>query len=268
MSKRNVENTIIQLLGNGSLEKQILIDRVVKQSHVTIQAVYKNLRKLTVRDSITIHKKSVSLTLLHIERELQYWETVSGVYHTRPLASHFLGLREGDSLSLRFKNLNELDTYWVHAFLLLERQLPKNFPTYSVIPHDWFYYGRRETDVFWTQKQKRKQRLIVTHPDKIDMLALRERRKQGYEMTPSVNPLHQEEHEYFTVVSDWVFKVTIDKKLHADLLRITQQARALENIDQVSLQKLLSKRGQNTMKIYKSKKRADVIIKKVQKYFE
>ena len=268
MKSISVEKALLLALGNGSVEKSVLLEQVRQTCGVTVHAVYKALRQLVSLDVVTIHKNSVSMTLLHIEKELAHWEQVSAIYNTRPLSGHFLGLQEGESLNLRFKTLNELDAYWVHAFILLERNLPDNLPTYSVIPHDWFYYGRRETDIFWTKRQRRKQRLVITHPLDVDMLSLRERKKQGYEMTPNVNPFLQEEHEYYTLAGDWIFKVSIDKKAHQRLIEIVKKAKKLADINQTQLQKLLSQKGINTMKIYRNKRRAETMSSKVKKYFE
>lgn len=265
---KSVRQTIIEILAKGSTRKALLIKQVTKACTVSPQAVYRTLRELAASDVLTIHQASVSLTLMYIETELQKWEDVSVTYNARPLTSHFLGLQEGESLTLRFKTLNELDAYWVHAFFLLERKLTEDLISYSVIPHDWFYYGRRETDIFWTEKQKRKSRLVITHPYEVDMRVLRARRQAGYGMTPGVNPFSQEEWEYYTLIEDWIFKVTLDRKLHAELVTIAKEVKSIEEIDQLQLQQLLSKNGVNTMKIYRNKKRAEVMTNKVKKYFE
>lgn len=265
---KSVKQTIIETLARGPIDKALLIDKVTQSCGVSAQAVYKTLRELARSDVLTIHRSSVSLTIMYIETELQKWEDVSMTYNARPLTSHFLGLQEGESLTLRFKTLNELDAYWVHAFFLLERKLPEDLISYSVIPHDWFYYGRRETDIFWTEKQKRKSRLVITHPYEVDMRVLRARRQAGYGITPGVNPFTQEEWEYYTLIEDWIFKVTIDKKLHAELVKIAKDVTSIEEIDQFQLQQLLSKIGVNTMKIYRNKKRAEAMTNKVKKYFE
>jgi hypothetical protein len=263
-----VEKTIIKNLSHGAVEKSKLIIAVTESRDVTVQAVYRTLRELAGLDVLTIHKNSVSLTIMYIETELQRWGQIAEAYNTRPLSDHFLGLREGEMMELRFNTLNELDTYWVHAFLLLERRLLTSLPTYSIIPHDWFYYGRREADIFWTEKQRHKQRLIITHPSAVDMCALRARRKAGYEMTAGVNPFKQEENEYYTLVDDWILKVTLDARLHEQLVEISENAAQLSDIDQIRLQGVLIRKGSNSMKIYRRRKRAYTMTSKVKKYFE
>jgi hypothetical protein len=268
MKKISVEDRIVQKLSKGALEKNKLIKGVQKASECTVQAVYKELRKLLGESAITIHKDSVSLTLLYIEKELARWEETSRAYNTRHLSHHFLDLREGESLSLKFKNFNELDAYWVHAFILLEKELPENFPTYSVTPHDWFYYGRRETDIFWTKKQRRLQRLVVTHPTQIDREVVRHRIKAGFEITPGKNPLKQEEYEYYTILGDWIFKILLDKKINLELVEFIKNTKSLEDLDSFAIQKILSKKGVSSMKISRNKKLAERMTQKLKKYFE
>jgi hypothetical protein len=178
MRKTTLEEKIVILLEKGSQEKEFILTEL-KKNNVSVQGIYKAIRVLRKREIVTVHGKNISLSLWWIDKELERLNRMARMYQSAARTSSFLDLRPGEYVKLRFRTLRELELYWTQAFLLIEEELPISFPTYSIAPHDWFYYLRPDSDDLWLHRQKsRLQRLVITHPLALDRSVMQVRNKQ------------------------------------------------------------------------------------------
>lgn len=263
-----VKQNIIKKLQKGVTDKQLLIESVATECKVTIQAVYKELRKLRLEDIVIDKDKRLSLTLWYINQQLKMWQNVSHLYDQTFDVSQVFNIQRGKRLSFTFNSLVELDAFWTQSYLFLERIIPETIPTYACIPHDWFFYSRPASDERWTNAQSRTQRLIITHPTKLDFAVLKHRRKLGYQFTPDENPLKQTENTYYTLIGDWIFEVELDKKVGKLLNTFVSNTDSLESLSQTTLNELLSTQGTFTLKVHHAPKKATLFTKKLAKYFD
>ncbi|MFZ1627238.1 MAG: hypothetical protein WAT81_05570 [Candidatus Moraniibacteriota bacterium] len=267
MPERTLEEKIITLLEKGSREKaSILIE--LQKNDVSAQGVYKALRALKEKEVITLHAKSVSLSLWWIDKELGRLNRMARMYQSVARTSAFLDLRPGEYVKLRFRTLRELELYWTQAFLLIEEELPTSFPTYSIAPHDWFYYARPETDALWLRRQKsRLQRLVITHPLPVDRSVLRVRTKQKMEVLFDENPLKQDEEDYKNVIGKFIFEVKIDTKVNSSFVSWMREHPIVAKQDMSEVDSFLDMRGMFTLKISNAPKKAQKITSKLERYF-
>ncbi len=257
--KKQTESVILEILAAGPVAKEVLLKEAQEHSGASLQAVYRALRKLMSQDVLLEKAGQVKLSLVFIESEVARVNALSNVYGALSRPYSFTTLREGESLTLRFRTLQELDLYWTESFLYLEKSIPSEYPVYSVIPHDWFNLFRPQTDALWVGKQKRVQRMVITHPLAIDKTEGKKHIASGYEILFDKNPLHQEEWEYKNILRDWIFEASLDKKVNETLVEnLTSQ-----NIDP----QLPSQRGRFALKIIRSQKKASTALQKIEKYF-
>ena len=264
----SVRESIIKELQGGVKGKGEVIERVKEKEKVTLQAVYKEIRKL-VKDEVIIDKqKKLSLTLTYIDREHKTWQRVLDHYTHRVSFEDFLQLPKGKSVSFTFFSIVDLDVFWTQAFIILERILPETTSTYSIVPHDWFSYARPATDDTWTEKHTRTQRLMITHPAEVDWQVARVRRGQGYEFTGGENPLKLKETEYCTIVSDWIFEVEFDKDVGKILNEYIWSLKSTAEIDGEKVDTIMSEKGIFKLKLSNNPKRARELSDRVKKYFQ
>ncbi len=212
MNKNFVADTILSILENGPVLKKDLIDIVTESKNVTLQAVYKELRKLIENEVILSHGGYLSLNLMYISKEYSKWSSILNTYEGgKDLKSHFLDLKEGEYINLKFKTLSDLDNYWVHASLILDNLIVPKISSYSIIPHDWFFYGRPETDIFWTKSQKEKMKILINGKYPLDKEVAHRRIKAGYKISFGINPLNQKNNVYYTLINGYVLKITLDQ---------------------------------------------------------
>lgn len=263
-----IREEIIKNLQNGIVDKQLLINNVIVKCNVTIQAVYKELRRLKLEDIVIDKDTRLSLTLWYINQQFERWKHTSNLYNQTIDVSDIFNLKTGRRLSFTFNTLAELDAFWTQSYLFLERIIPRIIPTYACIPHDWFFYSRPLSDERWTNAQSRIQRLVITHPTKLDFLVLKHRRKQGYQFTPDKNPLKQPETIYYTLIGDWIFEAELDNKIGNTLNNLILNTTKIEEIDKVAFNKLMLKRGKFKLRINNNPTKARLLTKRLAKYFD
>lgn len=264
----SVRDSIIKELQSGVKGKATVIDSVMESEKVTVQAVYKELRKL-VSDEVVIDKqKKLSLTLTYIEHQNKEWKRVLDKYTHQISFDDFLQLPKGKSHSFTFSNIIDLDLFWTQAFIILERILPEEIPRYSIVAHDWFSYARPTTDDIWINDRTRSLRMVLTHPAEIDWQIARLRRTQGYEFTGGENPLKLTEAEYITLVSDWVFEVEFDKKVAKELNEYIWSLKKVEEVSPIKMDELMKMKGTFKLKLSNNPRKAKEMSGKVKKYFE
>jgi hypothetical protein len=264
----SVKESIITELKQGVRKKAEVIACVQNKETVTIQAVYKELRRLEAEEVVLDANKTLSLTLSYVKGEYAASRHVLEAYTHNISFDDILQITKGKSQTFTFSSLVDLDLFWTQAFILLERILPENSTTYSIIPHDWFYYARPHSDEVWTQSKTKDQRLIITHPAEIDWKVARIRREQGYLFTGDVNPLKQSECQYRTIVSDWIFEVEFDARVAT---RLNQYVSSLKNLPEVNenlMKEIVQMKGDFKIKLSNNPQKARELTKKVTKYFE
>lgn len=264
----SVRDSIIKELQAGPRPKGAVIDRVMEGEKVTVQAVYKELRKLVADEVVIDKQKKLSLTLTYIEHEQKLWRQVLDRYTHQVSFDDFLQLPKGKSLSFTFSTIINLDLFWTQAFIMLERILPVEIPRYSIVAHDWFSYARPTTDNIWINDRTRSLRMVLTHPAEIDWQIARLRRKQGYEFTGGENPLKLTEAEYITLVSDWVFEVEFDKTVAKELNKYIRSLKKITDVDSIKMDKLMKMKGTFKLKLSNNPKKAKEMAGRVKKYFE
>lgn len=268
MTKKSVSETIISLLEKGSVTRKTIIETVKKQNNVTMQAVYKEIKALLSSGCVLSHKNALSLNLLYISKQYDRWSSVLNHYEGgQSLKNHFLDLQEGEHITLKFHSLNDLDAYWVHAFLILHNHDTSKRPSFSIVPHDWFSYGRRETDIFWVKSQKDKIRIIINGSTRLDKDIASMRIKAGHKVNVGINPLKQKTNIYYSLIDGYVFKVTLDKKIQKNLSDFIAQTKDFESVNYSEIHDIIDTRCSCIMKISKDQSKFLKMSGKCGKYF-
>lgn len=269
-----LENEILAFLEEGSRRTTAIIEKLVPACRASRQGIYKSLRKLKREEKVTVHKKMVSLSLVWLGQELSRLSKVANLYQSPGRGNFFLALNQGEQVSFRFKSLQELDLFWVQAFLQIIPNLQKAEPIYTIIPHDWFSYARPATDTAWTTAAERglhPQRMVITHPALLDkkVLSYRQRGKHQPETCLGKNPYHQNERIYNNFAGPWIFEVELDARI-ADALNVwikRQQMLPLSTEEGKELQRILRLSGKHRLKISHAPKRSEKLQKKIEKLF-
>lgn len=266
---------IIEHLLPGPQLMGALTEALSLNKKVTVQAVYKVLRQLRMEEVIIVHKHHVSLSHVWLLKEQEKFQFASDAYAHAPLIER---LQKGEvtKASFSFKTLNEIDLFWTYTYIQIGEHVPSHIPTYSIQPHDWYYYARLDTDAYWVKKHTESGRLsrtLLTHSTELDRLVTRERKKKVGELfqyTLGENPLGQSNDRYYNLLGEYIFTVTLDphiaEKLEALIeseKRIPLSAKGLVTMSEIGIQKGIFK-----YTIERSSNRAKEMERKIKKYFE
>lgn len=267
--KQKLGELLIALLRSGPLKKADLIRAAADKTKATSQATYKALRLLRDKEIITMQRKTVSLSLIWLDDQLNTFKQAIEEYLTKARIETFLGLRPGGSVTFKFRTLRELDIFWVHTFLLTESQIPSDVPMYAIIPHDWFSYVRPSTDRVWARRLSggRHQGIVVTHALPFDKRVSQERMAKGLEFMFNKNPLKLDERTYINVIHHWVFQATLDEKVNEFLVAWMRNHQEAAKNDRRQLDLLCDLPGAYRLKITHSSRLAEKLTKKIAKYF-
>lgn len=270
-----LEDQILRFLEKGPQRTTAIIEELVPLCQVTRQGIYKALRKLRREETVTVHKKIVSLSLVWLDQELTRLLQVASLYQSPGRGNFFLALRPGEHITFRFRTLQELDLFWTQAFLQIIPSLQKKEPVYSVIPHDWFSYARPATDTAWVKAVERglhPQRMVLTHPTLLDKKVFEYRhrlKRQPMETCFGKNPYRQDERDYYNLAGPWILQARLDEGIVHSLNSWIRRQKTLPLSLEVKkeMEAILSLPGKHRLKISHAPKQSAKLQKKVEKYF-
>lgn len=271
--KKGVQSYIINSLQGGESITSGLVQRTSSACNVSPQAVYKILANLRDSETTTVSKQKTSLSLLYIEKEMERWQFAHRIAAS---GAELLKILNKGKTVYSFNNLRELDLFWTHCFTILSATVPNNIPRYMLTPHDFFLYARPETDSFWIEKNVTEEhisRLIVPYALPLDKEVIRERRNSSgtkFEFLVGKNPLQQKEHIYHNLLGDYIFTGSLDKEISKQIVEYIKQSvhipRSKKELGPI--QKYIETKGLFTLTIERNIGKANMMEKKLRKYFE
>lgn len=273
--EKTLSSAIKEKLTTGTKSVGALVEVIAKEEQVTIQGVYKALRFLKSQGMVTIHNKQASLSLVWLDKEQQRLQRATQLYLAEQHLVESL-IEKRAKAKFTFHSMRDLDHFWVQSFTILSNDLDVKEYSYSIQPHDWYYYSDLDSDAFWInnhKNRKRISRIVLTHASGLDYVVVRQRKAELgslFEFTLNENPLKQKSHEYYNVIGPYVFKAVFDqsnvKALNAFIA--TRSRLPLEKSEKEHLRKIVEKDGAYKLQIEYSPKKAAAIRTSVSKYFD
>lgn len=270
-----LENKIIESLLPGPQNTVDLVALISEELQITARAVYKALTKLKKLEIIIVHNHRISLSLVWIEKQKSRFTFADYAYRKSRELSESL-VKDKTKISFQFRNYVETDLFWAHVYTILFEKMTTNSSHNFIVPHDFFFYGRNETDAYWIKsffKKTVKTRFVITHPLSGDTIVVASRRKDLKGIASymvKANPLHQESNVYYALTGDYIFKavfdVEVNKKLESFVGKIAKLPLTVGEEKEVG--SILEMDGKFTLTIERNRAKATRMEKKLTKYFE
>ncbi len=146
---RGIAELIVVALRKGPLTVDALAEYVAKKyQKVTIQGMYKALRKLRAERIVILHKKKAVLDRTWIQKLERFVLVTEHAYKTPSGDSgHFLQMADGDRITYSFKDPLQVDIFNNHILYILFDALPNVDRWFAYAPHHWFMLARREEEI-------------------------------------------------------------------------------------------------------------------------
>ncbi|MFO0743742.1 MAG: hypothetical protein U0469_01680 [Candidatus Paceibacterota bacterium] len=269
---KSIEELVLEFLQKGSISSVNLIKEISKErKSSTKQGVYRVLRKLAKEEKIIIHNKNVSLNLHYIKKMNNFYNLAQ--YYYLPQISNynnFLGLVEKEKIIYKFKDLNQLDSFWTHVFYMLNEIIDSKNPIYFYNPHNWFTYVRKDTDegvIHSTKNKSRQIFLTVSHDDYLDRKAKNILGNEYYQFNIDTKFSIKKDNYYVCVIGDYITEIYIDKNITKEIDKFFIEAKDFRDTEKNILEKIISQRSNNKLIISRSKKKAEELKKILGKDF-
>jgi hypothetical protein len=275
MRRAMIEQAVVDRLYSGTWPMVGLVEEVAMSSSVTVQAVYKAIRKLRSEEVVIIHNKQIALSGVWIGKEKGKLEFAEQAYRSAVELQELINSNTG-RFKCVFKTLGEIDLYWTHAYFQLAEQVDPSVPTYSIQPHDWYPYVRPETDTYWIKTHHeagRLSRTLLTHPGALDRIVMRQRKQELgnlFEFTLGENPLQQNSDTYFSLINPYIITARFDPMVATalDSFVNSHNKLPLSASAEQDIRTIIQTKGKFNLTIEKSGVKANRMEQKVRKYFE
>jgi hypothetical protein len=255
---KGIEEFIIEeLTREEATAKKLLQRHTLLFKPVTLQAVYKALKKLTDEAVLLKHKNKYSLDNVW-RRQL--------ILLLQPVET-FPELHPNESITYSFKSLPQLDAYWKH---IQEGSTKDIQTTYFFCPHQywWFVPGRRDSEIqFYKQfeENKRNAVLLLGGSTAVDK-QLRSLISNPYVQvhTETHNTLHIE--DTITVKNDIIISTRLPKSVSTKIQHVFSKNLPMEETENL-LRGIFSRKIAVKIRIERNAKKAEKLTKQIGKYF-
>ncbi|MFA6414445.1 MAG: hypothetical protein WC217_03215 [Candidatus Paceibacterota bacterium] len=247
----------LNLAARNLTAKELLKTHYLSRGIVTLQAVYKALKKLVGQGIVLKYKDTYSLN--------NVWKR--DVISLLEQGETFPQLNPGESITYSFKSLSQLDAYWKH---IQESSLGEIAVTYFYCPHQywWFVPGRRESEIhFYKQfaEEKRQAVLLLGGTTAVD------KQMRDIIANPYVQ-VHTEVERSFragdnlTVKNDIIIRTRLPLAISTRINEVFERNLSMQETEE-QLSKLFSKRISVKIQIEKNAKKAEKLTRQIGKYF-
>jgi hypothetical protein len=266
-SKPKIAEIIIDLLGEGSINTLVLLERVRTKTPVTKQGFYRALRELIEEEVVTKNNQTVLLSPLWVNKVQGFVDKISDT-SLRKESEPLLHLVEGDTMVFRFKSITDLYLLWIHYFQILSQKMEGSVVFFN--SHNFWALARSdiENDFYqWIKDSKKETYCVIGYDTPLDKATSRYLQTDygisiAFEEKPSVK-----ETIYPTVFGDYIVSTILDATTVNAIDDLYKKYTKWEPSVQTELEEIISRMRRSKVVIERNKKKAEQLRKRLMKYF-
>lgn len=259
-TKKTLNDHITEaLLGKPLSVHEIQAYLIIKNTHVTVQGIYKALRELISEDVIVKHQKTYAVSTIWRDKINQLTSTRDYSFKLSP----------NEKVSYTFNKLEYIDAFWKHSLNDLDKEVG-DCPTFDFCPHNFWLFvpGRYESEIEYVTSFLIKKMYffsIIGGTTKYDQ----ERKK---EYTHEYHKIHLDtsidfnRRDHITVMGPYIITIRISLNLAKQTDELYDSKLDQESF-QNSLRKAFKKPGTILMTIEHKQQKAKKLRKRIAKDF-
>jgi hypothetical protein len=257
---KTAEDSIIGFLLHKELSVKVISNLLLTESKdITIQAIYKTLRKL-VADEIVIKRSNK----YYISEE---WR--NRIIEEFQESKNKLNLAEGESIKFNLSSLVHLDQHWKNIVLPLQKANP-NFPVFFYNPHEiWIHLSesRKQSEVSYYNSFKQNKTLAFVVFGGSTPFDIKIKKKlQGSHLKISTGSKSFPNTDYPTIFDDYIITTRISKGI-AQLIEECYQFSSTIEVLEEKLQRIGIERKKVKLIIERNPEKAKKLRKKLSQDF-
>ena len=264
-SKPEVKELIVQILAQGAIDSVELQEKVIAKKSITKQGFYKALRELVVAEVVAKNKQLVVLNNLWINKLQAFVTSVDEQYKQN---SEFIALQEGENLLYHFRTLESLDILWMHHFFLIAKQFPSE-PIVFYNSHEfWSLFRHQEQSLLyqWIKEHKREVYLVIGGDTQLDRETTQYIKDFGITIHYSTDTGFRKNY-FSTAIGEYVIETILDMNTtHAVDTLYKKHSSWNTNVEK-ELSEILKNLKRSKVVIERNHKKAELLRKKLMKYF-
>ena len=236
---------------------------------VSVQAIYKELRKLQVRGVVVKAGTRYSLTLSWVLRVLRLSDVLEKSYFIRKEGIIPIP-QKGDSVRWRFSDLKRLDDFWVQAMLVLTKQSGTT-AIYQWVPQPWFHLAQHQKELQFQQTAKTLGMRVFMILGGRNFLVRgfpKYWARDVYTYSLATGPFEHLRRVYLNIIGDFVLRITLDKRTAATIDQIFTTVRSVKDLRPSTIFDLFGQKASITVRLYHRPSMASSLRIRFERYFQ
>ncbi len=271
-----ISEKIVVFLKNGPHSVADLCVELKKSGvSVSIQGVYKALRKMKTQGIVILHKKQVVLDRTWLQKIERFTLISEQSYKTpRQDSGHFLHMSDGDKITYSFKDPLQADVFNNHILYILFDAFPKLDSWFAYSTHHWFMIARKEEELALMKHMNSKGiKYIFTAGNSTELdKSVRKYFDGTYSKYHTRDePLFKDKNYYLGLVinvfGDYIIEVKHDVTTAKKIDAFYKNNKVINAEKVQELKDIVSKQSKNTLSISKNSKKAEQLRKMFSKNF-
>lgn len=269
-AKENLEDFIVKLLAESSGFSVSEIIKRISEDHkkFTLQAVYKELRKLQNGGVVVKLKHAYSLRLPWILDFVSLADTISNTYLDSPSLTSILPDRHKKEI-WHFNNLMKLNNFWSHVLLTLIQQSKKK-TLLGWNPHPWFHIIQTKQEEQYIKSlgiAKGKLYLIIGGNTYLDRWAERFFNKKVVEYSFGKSVFEKDRSTYVNVIDDYIVTVKLDGKTTQLIESLYKNTNSAEQINISATLAVFNGKVKSSLWLEKNPQKAEILKNRFNRFF-
>jgi len=251
-NKRNLQQVLVSLLAKKHPATAVqLLDRVSAMYRVcSIQAVYKELRKLQTAGVVVKAKDKYSLSLSWILNGMDFLDSAYDSYMEQSSLGSILPVT-GKRQVWYFTDLRKTDDFWVQCMLaLIQKSDTKKMLQWVPLP--WFELIHHEKDIAFQNALRASGgvlRFVIGGNSFLYRHCVRNWPDDVYKCSMAESPFQHQRRSSFLVSENYILTITLDKETTEIIDNLFDRVSSVENLDPSQVMGLFDRKTKVTVKL-------------------
>lgn len=274
-ANHSLEDTVIPLIAQkGRTTAQDLHQKIGKQhAEVTIQGIYRVLRKLQKEGVIVKEKKVYSLRIPWLLDIMLLVDTMEKTYLQENYMSHLLPMEEGQQRIWYFTNNLKMSDFWSQLLLAMAKKSDKKI-SLNYCPHAWFHLVQKEQEEQFVKtflQSIHKDYIIIGGKTALDQYTAKALSPYEAECSYLANPdeyIEKDRSKYICIIGQFVLIISLEPQVATKIDTFYKDVWHSDEISSADMLHLLSDLLTERTKIKIVLKNNHILAKKYYKKFE
>lgn len=224
---------------------------------VSIQAIYKELRKLQARGTVIKAGRQYTLSLTWVLKMIQLADELERTY-LKGRGAPIPIPPANQSISWHFSDLRRTDDFWINALIALLEHTGEQ-RVFQWVPHPWFHLAQHERELTFQETLRALKRRIFMNiggNSFLDQAFSKFWPADVYSTSYVESPFAERPYDYLNIIGDFTLRITLDAHTTAEIESIFARVKSKRELAEINVATLLNQKASITIRLYHDAVRA------------